>query len=102
MKLEVPNQNYPEIRKTYQRLRYIAVNDCEWLSMTFTSSYHIGDRGLYQNQIPIERERERERVGQPGELFAELTTMSWVVISPRKKSKFSLKLWVLTIKICGA
>ena len=58
MKLEVPNQNYPEIRKTYQRLRYIAVNDCEWLSMTFTSSYHSGDRGLYQNQIPIERQRE--------------------------------------------
>ena len=56
--------------------------------MTFTSSYHIGDRGLYQNQIPI----ERERVGQPGELFAELTTIGWVVISPRKKSKFSLKL----------
>ena len=58
--------------------------------MTFTSSYHIGDRGLYQNQIPIER--ERERVGQPGELFAELTTIGWVVIFPRKKSKFSLKL----------
>ena len=58
----------------------------------FYQSYHIGDRGLYQNQIPIERERERERVGQPGELFAELTTMGWVVISPRKKSKFSLKL----------
>ena len=58
--------------------------------MTFTSSYHIGDRGLYQNQIPIER--ERERVEQPGELFAELTTIGWVVISPRKKSKFSLKL----------
>ena len=60
MKLEVPNQIYPEIRKTYQRLWYVAVNDCEWLSMTFTSSYHIGDRGLYQNQIPRERERERE------------------------------------------
>ena len=56
----------------------------------FYQSYHIGDRGLYQNQIPIER--ERERVGQPGELFAELTTIGWVVISPRKKSKFSLKL----------
>ena len=24
----------------------------------FYQSYHIGDRGLYQNQIPIERERE--------------------------------------------